>query len=182
MKKITFIISLFLLVTLTIPSLSASPKRGGKNLYNLANRKSLTVYLDTFSSTTEKISSDQFKSSVKDFMSARNKETFVFTDTKSDADIYINADLVLFRYLEDDPVDHIVGGLSGLLVDSFVKQNYAQIKANFEVFRTNDDKRIWKYNFTVSVTQTEMPEAESIPKVLLACSKRFIALCFGKPR
>lgn len=152
-----------------------------KNLYPLVeNGKTLKVYLNDFKSVTENISADQFKQILKDALVARKKENFVVVADKQDADIVVDADLFFYRYLEKDPVDHLAGGTYGLVADVMISQNYIQIKVVFTVTRAKDGRQLWHRKEGVSVTETDMPEEESIPKVLQEASKRFIFLCFGK--
>lgn len=160
-----------------------SPVYGrGKNLYHLVEEGKLKVYLADFQSDTEKVSPKVFKNIFKDTLSTRKKENFEIVENKESAEILVSCNILSFKYLEKDPVDHIVGGISGLIVDTLVDQNYAQVEVEFSVFRSSDNRRLWHNKFATSVTQSDMPEPDSIPKVIVECSKRFIFLCFGKPR
>lgn len=175
MKKIVLI---FLCILLVCPSLYAR----GKNLYHLVEGRTLRVYLALFQSDTEKISADIFKNILKETLAARKKESFEIVEDKESAEVVINCNMLAFKYLEKDPVDNIIGGATALLVDAAVDQNYAQVQAEFTVLRANDNRRLWHDRIITSVTQSDMPEPDSIPKVLKECSKRFIFLCFGKPK
>ena len=173
---------IFLLLFLTVISSPAYARRvWRKNLYPLVeNGKTIKVYLGNFQSVTDNISPSQFKQVLKDIITARNKENFEFTSDRQNADIAVDADLFFYRYLEDDPVDHFAGGTYGLVADVLVSQNYVQIKVDFTVTRVKDGKRLWHRKEGISVTETNMPEEESISKVLQETSKRFIFLCFGR--
>ena len=185
MKKITVLALISFLVLFFIQTTShsreASQKRG-KNLYNLVKNKTLKVYLGDVTSENEKISSENFKKTVNDILSSRTKESFEITDSKNTAEVIVNATLLDFKYLKDDPVDHLAGGTAGLIVDAFVNQNYARIDAKFTVIRSKDGRKLWSRKFYVTVTQANMPESDSIPKVLKECCNRFIFLCFGKSK
>jgi len=170
-----------LFLQVTSYSREASQKRG-KNLYRLVKNKTLKVYLENIISEDEKISNEDFKKMLSDIISARKKESFEVTGTKEEAEVVVDATLLDFIYLDKDPVDHLAGGTYGLLIDAMVKQNYARINAKFIVKRVRDNRKLWSRKYYVTVTQTEMPEPDSIPKVLKECCNRFIFLCFGKPK
>ena len=175
----------FLFVLSSTGSLYARESRSGrsKNLYRLVkDRKTLKVYLSNIESDAEEISSDIFRKTISDFLSKRGKENFLITDNKEAAEIVIDAKIIDYKYLEDDPVDQLAGGLTGLFVDAAVKQNYARIDVEFTVIRTRDSRRLWYRNFYSTVTESDMPEEESIPKVLKQCCKQFVFLCFSRSK
>lgn len=153
-----------------------------KNLYPLVEHKTLKVYLGSIESESEKVSSEEFREALRDFLQSRKKENFIVTDTKEEAKIIINAKLLDYKYLEDDPVDQLSGGLTGLLVDAAVSQNYARVDVEFTVLRTKDNRKLWHREFYSTVTESDMPEPESIPKVLKQSCKQFVFLCFGKSK
>jgi hypothetical protein len=174
MKKLVLAL---LIVIIACPTVFAL----GKNLNNLvANGKPIKIYLADFKSCSDKISTDTFKTVFKDTLSARKKENFVIVPDKATADLILNCDIVNYRYLEKDPVDHFVAGTYGLIADALVKQNYVQIQIEFNVYKPASNKRVWRDKCYVSLTQTNMPEPDSIPKVLKESAKRFAYLCFGK--
>lgn len=175
MKKI-----LLILIFLFFISPPVYAKR--KNLYNLVEGKTLRVYLSSFQSGTEKISSDLIKNTVKDILTARKKESFEIVENKESADLLIDCNLLLFKYLQKDPIDNVIGGTTALIVDALVSQNYAQVQVEFTVLSAKDGRRMWHDKIISSVTESDMPEPDSIPKVLKECTKRFIFLCFGKPK
>lgn len=175
MKTLYLILSFVLLLS---PSVYAR----GKNLYNLVEGTTLKVYLADFKSDTEKILPESFKDIFKNTMAERKKESFEIVNSQENADICVFSNILAYKYLEKDPTDHIVGGISGLIVDALVDQNYVKVQVEFSVERASDSRRLWHDKFVTSVTQSNMPEPDSIPKVLKECSKRFIFLCFGKPK
>lgn len=182
-KGVIAVICLLFVISAVAPLYAREPMhRRGKNLYRLVEGKTLKVYLGSIESETEKISPEEFRRTLKNLLLGRHKERFVITDSKESAKIIINAKILNFKYLEEDPVDQIVGGLSALLVDAAVTQNYARVDAEFTVIKAKDGKRIWHREFYTTVTESDMPEPESIPKVLKECCKRFVFLCFGKPK
>lgn len=154
----------------------------GKNLYHLVEGKKLKVYLSNFQSDTEKISPEDFKTIFRDSLIARKKENFEVVEDKESADVLIDCNILSFKYLEKDPIDNVIGGTTALIVDALVSQNYAKVQVDFSVIRASDNRRLWHDRFVSSVTESDMPEPDSIPKVLKECSKRFIFLCFGKPK
>lgn len=168
------------LAILTAPAHARYVKR--KNLYNLVDNKVLKVYLGDFTSCTDKITPEKLKSTLKDIMLARKSERFEIATNKEDSDIIINGDIVAYRYLDKDPIDHIAGGTTGLLVDAVVDQNYVQVKVKFTVLKTKNGRKLWEKTIPVSVTETDMPEADSIPKIIDESERRFIWYCFGKPK
>lgn len=163
-------------------SLYGRSKIRNRNLNNLTKAKTLKIYLGEFKSDSDKITADKFKQAFKQDLLDKITYNFDIVDTKEEAKLVIDADLVSYRYLEDDPPDQIVGGVTGFVVDCIVKQNYAEIIAYYEVRRTKDNKRLWYRKFKSTVTRGNMPEDDAIPRVLNACADRFIALCFGSPR
>lgn len=182
-KTLIAVLCLAFLVSTILP-LYARPTmhRRGKNLHRLVDHKTLKIYLGDIESNSNKISKELFKKTIKDFLAARNKENFVITDTKDTAQVIINATLLDFKYLEKDPVDHLAGGWTGLLIDAAVDQNYARIDAEFEVIRVKDGRKLWNRKYYSTVTEGDMPEEESIPKVLNTCCKQFVFLCFSKSK
>lgn len=154
----------------------------GKNLYQLVETGTLKVYLADFQSDIEKISPETFKKILGETLSARKKENFKIVENKGSADIIINSKILAFKYLEKDPIDNVIGGTSALIVDAMVSQNYAQVQIEFTINKAGDGRKLWYDKVISSVTQTNMPETDSIPKVLKECSKRFIFLCFGKSK
>lgn len=174
MKKIMFIILGLLAIC---PPVYAR----GKNLYHLVEGKALKVYLNEFKSASEKVSTEVFKNILKEALVSRKKENFEVVEKSESAEIIVDCNILGFKYLEEDPVDQVMGA-TALIADALVTQNYAQIQVEFQVLRVKDNRRLWRDKFVTSVTQTDMPESDSIPKVLKECSKRFIHLCFGKPK
>ncbi len=182
MKLRYFVVSLVIVGLIITSTAFGRSKIRNRNLYRLVAGKPLTVYLDSFKSDSDKISPDLFQKTVKETMLNRLTEKFIITTTKAEAQIAVSADLLSYRYLEEDPPDQIVGGVSGFIVDCVVKQNYADVKVKFTVRRVKDDRRLWHRTFKTSVTRGNMPEDEAIPRVLNDCAVRFIDLCFGEPR
>lgn len=175
----------FLFALSSAGSLYARESRSGrtKNLYGLVkDNKTLKVYLGSVESDAGEISSDVFRKVLKDFLSKRGKENFLITDTKEAAEVVIDAKIIDYKYLEEDPVDQISGGLTGLFVDAAVKQNYARIDVDFTVIRTRDSRKLWQRNFYSTVTESDMPPEASIPKVLEQCCKQFVFLCFSSSK
>lgn len=152
-----------------------------KNLYHLVEGKSLRVYLGDFKSDTEKISGEVFKDILKDTLIARKKESFKVLTERESAEVIVECNVLTFKYLEKDPIDQVMG-TTALIADALIDQNYAQVHVEFSVYRRSDNRRLWKNKFVTSVTQSNMPEPDSIPKVLVECARRFIFLCFGKPK
>lgn len=184
LKRIVIAIFCFSLILGMAGSALARESRPArpKNLYRLVENNPVTVYVGDITSDSSDISAENFRNALNEFLSKRARREFIVTDSKEKAKIMINAKIKEFKYLEEDPVDHIVGGLSGLLVDAAVDQNYARIDVTFDVIRVKDGKRIWHRNYYSTVTQANMPKEESIPKALNACNKRFVSLCFSKPK
>lgn len=174
----------FLFLISIVESLYAREPRPAraKNLYRLVENRALKVYLGSIESESEKVSPEEFGEVIKNFLLGRSKERFVVTDSKESAEIVIDAKLLNYKYLEDDPVDQVVGGLSGLLVDAAVKQNYARVDVEFTVLKVKGSRKLWQRKFYSTVTESDMPEPESIPKVLKQCCKQFVFLCFGKSK
>lgn len=179
MKLLTVISVSFLILICNAETLYAAKR---KNLYNLVENKTLSVYLGSIESETDKISPDVFRRILKDFLLARKKETFEITDTKESAKIIINAKLLDYKYMEEDPIDNIVGGTSGLIMDILLKQSYARVDVEFVVIRVSDSRKLWSNKFYSTITMSEMSLPDSIPRVLIECCKRFVSTCFGKPR
>lgn len=175
MKKIIFIL-------LGISNICPSVYAGDKNLHYLVEGRTLKIYLSRFQSETEKVSPDIFRNILKNILLTRKKENFEVVEDSESAEIIIDCNILSFKYLEKDPIDNIVGGTTALIIDALVKQNYANIEVKFTVKRAKDNKKLWQDRFVSSITQTNMSEFESIPKVINECSKRFIHLCFGKPK
>lgn len=175
MKKIILI--LFCLSFICAPAYARE-----KNLYRLVEAGTLKVYLADFQSDVEKVSPEIFKGILKETLATRKKENFEIVENKESANVVINSKILTYKYLAKDPVDNVIGGTTALIVDAMVAQNYAQVKIEFTVKNQIDDRKLWSDKIVTSVTQTNMPEPDSIPKVLKECSKRFIFLCFGKPK
>jgi hypothetical protein len=151
-----------------------------KNLHRFVEEGTLKIYLGDFKSDTDKVSPDNFKTILGDFLAKRKKEHFEIVSAKENSELVIDSKILSFTYLDKDPIDQFVGGTTGLIVDALVNQNYAKVQVEFTVYKTEDMKKIWSGKDAVSVTQTNMPEADSIPKVLNETSKRFVVLCFGR--
>lgn len=182
MKLRHFVVPLVVVGLIITSTAFARSKIRYRNLHRLVEEKPLKVYLDAFKSDSDKISPDLFQKAVKETMLNRENEKFIITATKEEAHIAVSAGLLSYRYLEEDPPDQIIGGVSGFVLDCVVKQNYADVNVDFTVKRTSDNKRLWHRKFMTSVTHSNMPEDEAIPRVLNDCAVRFIDLCFGKPR
>ncbi|GAG88024.1 unnamed protein product, partial [marine sediment metagenome] len=58
----------------------------------------------------------------------------------------------------------------------------SRLDVEFDIVRIRDGKGIWKRKFYSTVTESNMPEPESIPKALRESVKQFVFLCFGKPK
>lgn len=176
MRKI--ILAVLFTMFLVTPALAR-----GKNLNSLVtDEKSLKVYLGDFTSQSEKVPAETMKNILKETLAGRNKEHFIITDKKENSDVIVSWNLTSYKYSNKDPIDNVVGGTTALIVDAMVDQNYAQVQIEYTVTRTKDMKKLWYRKEAISVTQTIMPEPDSIPKVLKEASKRFIYLCFGKTR
>lgn len=152
-----------------------------KNLYHLVEGKTLKIHLGDFKSDTEKISIEAFKDILKETLISRKKENFSVLSDKESAEVIVECNILSFKYLEKDPIDQVMG-TTALIADALVEQNYAQVQVEFSVYRRKDNRRLWHNRFVTSVTQSNMPEPDSIPKVLVECARRFIFLCFGKPK
>ena len=150
-----------------------------ENLYKLVKQKPLQVYLDDFRSETKKISAQDFKKILEETMLARKTEHFEFV--KEGADIIIKANIIFYRYLEKDPVDFLVG-TGGIISDAIISKNYVQVKADFSVSKANTGRLLWSKKVEASITESNMPENESIPRVLHRCAKQFIIQCFSKTK
>lgn len=175
MKKI-------MLILLCVSAICPPVYARGKNLYHLVEGRTLKIYLADFQSDTEKISPDVFRNILKETLLARKKENFEIVEDKGSAEIIVDCKILVFKYLEKDPIDNVIGGTAALIVDALVSQNYAQAQVEFTVIMASDNRKLWQDKFVSSVTESDMPESDSIPKVLKECSKRFIFLCFGKPK
>lgn len=185
MRRYICFVSVFaLVIALCAAEVYARESRSArpKNLNRLIDERVLIVYLNNFTSETDKISADQFKDELKKFLQARIKERFEVTDKKETAEVYIDAKVNKYQYLEKDPVDQVSGGWSGLLVDAAVDQNYARIDVNMSIVRVKDNKTLWEKDFYSTVTRSNMPEADSIPRVIEQCCKQFVFMCFGKSK
>lgn len=177
MRKVSlFLVLLFFII---LPSFSLY----AKNLRSYTeDGKTLNIFLNNFSSLSDKVNPEQFKEILADALKNRKSQKFSIMKSKDGAQLYIDCTIKSFLYLEKDPIDQFSAGTTGLIVDAFVSQNYAKIEAEFSVYRAKDDKNMWSSTEVVTVTQSNMPEADSIPKVLQETAKRFIFKCFGKRR
>lgn len=180
-KSIIFILGVILNIVLSDP-LFARTKIKRDTLYPLTEKGPVKVYLNEFTSKTDYANPQRLKEIMNEFLKSKQQPRFVITNTCNKADIMINCRILTQRYLEKDPVDQVIGGSTGLIIDLIIPQNYTDCWVVFDVYRTTDHKRLWHKKFKVSVTQSNMAEEESLPILYKEVAKRFVEYSFSKPK
>ena len=181
----TVLILAGLLIAFSITPVSARPFRRVKNLYSRAqNNKPVTVYIGPVNDEHGEnlLSPEILKKAIEKYMAQRRTENFQMKNDPSEADLLVEINILKYRYLEDDPVDQITGGITGIIVDAAVKQPYADVTAEISVTDKKKGKVVWEKQLPASITETGMTPEDAPEKVSHILAKQFVFRCFGKPK
>lgn len=166
------------------------------NLFGiLKDAKEVNVYVApvTDSSGEASTMTANIKKHLEDALATRMSINFNVVKDEKDADIVISCDITERIWLENDPVD-MVHGVGALAYDLVRNQNYARMKAIFEVkkgpekillfknrggiFRRRDF--LYKEELQATITRSNMPEAASEPLLEERIIEVFMRRCFSR--
>ena len=116
------------------------------------------------------------------YMRQRNTETFQVVETAAEADLVMDITVLEYTYSDKDPVDQLVGGATGLVLDAAVTQAYVAAKIQYTVTDPRKNRAVWKKTLPNSVTAGGMTAEDAPEKVARQAAKNFIFQCFGKPK
>lgn len=152
------------------------------NLYDEFSKRTVTkVYVVDINNSSNNDEADMvgLKKQLGEMLSARKSVAFEMVKSEKDADIVIKTDVNEFLWTDEDPVDMITG-IGPVLMDATIKENYARMKADFEVLDAKTGKMLWEDSEKATITDKTMTKEDSVDMLNERIVDVFIRECFGK--
>jgi len=179
-------LKLFLLVSVIFLSLSQSVF--AKRIktwqdYLSQNEGTTKIYVEDFinSSDDKALNIGDLKKALTTALSDRITHKFIPVDSASKADIILEGDIVEYLWTDKDPVDEIYAA-GAALKDAMTEDDYARMKVNLILKYVPTGQIIWNQSVKSTITDTDMPEAESYSRTNEHFSKVFLRQLFKKPK
>ena len=175
---------LFSIIVCSSISVSLLYARTKGNLYTAFEKKAFVkVFVDEIEDLSDSNGADtvDLKNQLSSALEQRKSIKFKLVNSADEAEIVIDASVMLFTYSTKDPVDMIMGVWSAAY-DILTTENYAYQEVIFKVTDQESKDELWKKILKIELTKKNMPEEEALPLINKKTVKNFIMECFSKSR